>query len=395
MEKLHSKYLRRLKQLNTSFERSLTHEINEDARLICILGSRGSGKTTMMLQMLSKLPIDESIYITLDDIYFTENKLSDLVDDFVMRGGKYLYLDEVHKYPNWSTELKNIYDFYPELKIVVSGSSILEIYKGNADLSRRMILYRMLTMSFREYLMLSENIEFPVLSLEQILEGHIKIAHDINQKILPVKHFKNYLKYGAYPFFIESPDMVPIKLDNIINIIIENDIQLIEKFSYETVLKAKKLLAIISDSVPFKPNITKLAEKMKTNRETVLKMINILERAELINTLFDDKKGITRLSKPEKIYLNNSTLSYSLSADKPEIGNIRETFFLNQLKHKYKTCSSAKSDFLVADKYTFEIGGKNKQKHQIREIDNSFVVSDDIEFGFENKIPLWMFGFLY
>jgi predicted AAA+ superfamily ATPase len=349
----------------------------------------------MMLQMLAELPIQESIYLTLDDLYFTENKLSDLVEEFVMQGGKYLYLDEVHKYPNWSIELKNIYDFHTELKILVSGSSILEIYKGNADLSRRMMLYKMPTMSFREYLKLSENLDFPAYSLEEILANHIDISNEINQKFRPVKHFKEYLKYGAYPFFIESKELVYIKLDNVINTIIENDIQLIEKFSYETVLKAKKLLAIIAESVPFKPNIAKLAEKMKTNRETVLKMINILERAELINTIYEDKKGITKLSKPAKIYLNNPTLSYSLSAKTPELGNLRETFFLNQLKYKHHVAAPDRADFIVDEKYTFEVGGKSKTKNQIQGIDNAFVVSDDIEYGFGNKIPLWLFGFLY
>lgn len=396
MDLLRRKYLRLLKSVKTDFKRYLYNDIDWNSNLIIIKGQRGVGKTTLILQYIKSniRDLNKSLYISLDDIYFAHNTFSDLVEEFVINGGVYLFIDEIHRYTSWSTELKNIYDFYPELKIVATGSSALEIKKGEADLSRRASVYHLHEMSFREYLALMYGSNFPIITLDEILINHESIAIDINKEIKTVLLYKKYLQQGAYPFVKGKDIQFYDKLNSVINVIIDNDIPAIENITYETSVKLKKLLYIITSSVPFKPNISKLSKKVETSRDMLLKYIYLLSGAGIINFITNSGVAGSLLRKPEKIYLNNTTLMYALH-NNPDIGTIRETFFLNQLMAKHLVTYPKAGDFFVNDKYLFEIGGKNKTQKQIVGIDNSFVVADDIEYGFGNKIPLWLFGFLY
>ncbi len=397
MEKLFRKSGNRIRLTNTSFMRYLYYDIDWTDRLIAVTGSRGVGKTTLLLQYIKQnLPKNESvIYLSLDDLYFTNHTLSDFVEDFVNKGGEYLFLDEVHKYADWSIEIKNIYDSFPDLKIVFSGSSVLQIYKGKADLSRRVSFYNLQALSFREFLSINDNIHYPALSLESILKDHLAIAGDILNKIKPLAKQETYFKMGMYPFFRESKNRFFQRLHETVNQILENDIPAVAKIDYQQISKLKKLLYVISTSAPFMPNISKLAVKTNMERKTIYKYLELLENAYLINTLHHKNKGMSAFNKPEKIYLDNPNLMWLFSENDPNIGNIRETWFYNQLKAKYKINYTKETDFLVNDRYFFEIGGKNKTSKQIQNLDNAYIVADNIESGIYNKIPLWLFGFLY
>ena len=397
--------MERLKQISESllqrvpliFFRFLINEINWNDRLIGISGARGTGKTTLLLQfMKTKLPINtEALYVSLDDIYFAHTPLVYFAEEFYKNGGDYLFLDEVHKFPNWSQELKNIYDNLPGLKIVFTSSSALDIYKGSHDLSRRAMVYNLPGLSFREFIELKYQISFQSMSLESILETKISVHYDIIEKIKPLKLFGEYLQNGYYPFFMESGDNYISRLINISNQVLENDIPTIFHIDFYSVLKIKKMLAVLSRIVPYKPNIEKLVSQSGTTRDTLLKFLYYLEKAEIVNWLTKDTFGINYLNKPDKLFLNNTNLMYALSDTKPEIGNLRETFFLNQVKVKHKVNYPETGDFLVDEKYLFEIGGQNKKQKQIKGIENSFIAVDGIEFPMGNKIPLWLFGFLY
>ncbi len=372
-------------------------EIRWDARLIGIKGARGVGKTTLLLQYIKKnLLLDQSsLYVSLDNIWFAENSLSHLVDQFVKQGGKFLFLDEVHKYPNWSQELKNIYDDYSELKIVFTASSLLEILNSRADLSRRAIVYSMQGLSFREYLNLKLNLGFPKYSLNDILTNHLLISGEINQKVRPLQYFKEYLHHGYYPYFQEVPELYFHRIEEVINLIIEIELPQLRKVEIAYVSKIKQLLQIISESVPFVPNVTKLSERIGVNRNTFVSYLYFLEEAHIIQNLYKDAKGITQLQKPNKIFLENTNLQYALSPDHVNLGNIRETFFLNQLKGQHTLEYLEESDFLVDHSIIFEVGGKSKKGNQIKKLSDSYLVLDDIESGMGKRIPLWLFGFLY
>ncbi len=374
------------------------NQINWKVRLIAIKGSRGVGKTTLLLQYIKENhKLDGTVlYVSLDDIYFQANSLIDLAEEFYINGGKYLYLDEVHKYENWSLEIKNIYDNYNDLNVVFTSSSILEIYKGDADLSRRLVSYELKGLSFREYLILEQKKDIAIYSLEDITANHIEIATTISSdlKILPL--FKEYIKIGYYPFYREGLTSYYQKLNNIINLILETDIPSVYKTEYQTINKLKKLLYVISTSVPFQPNITKLSERIDTtSRSSTLQYLDYLEKASLISNLKTSAKGNNYLVKPDKIYLENTNLMHAIGQSIKEEGNLRETFFFNKLSSTNKVNTSKESDFLVDDKFTFEVGGKNKKDTQIKGIENAYVVSDGIEVGFNKRIPLWLFGLLY
>jgi len=376
----------------------LFNQINWKVRLIAIKGSRGVGKTTLLLQYIKENhKLDGTVlYVSLDDIYFQANSLIDLAEEFYINGGKYLYLDEVHKYENWSLEIKNIYDNYNDLNVVFTSSSILEIYKGDADLSRRLVSYELKGLSFREYLILEQKKDIAIYSLEDITANHIEIATTISSdlKILPL--FKEYIKIGYYPFYREGLTSYYQKLNNIINLILETDIPSVYKTEYQTINKLKKLLYVISTSVPFQPNITKLSERIDTtSRSSTLQYLDYLEKASLISNLKTSAKGNNYLVKPDKIYLENTNLMHAIGQSIKEEGNLRETFFFNKLSSTNKVNTSKESDFLVDDKFTFEVGGKNKKDTQIKGIENAYVVSDGIEVGFNKRIPLWLFGLLY
>ena len=386
-----------IQRTNTLFKRYLYNQLDWNARLNIIVGMRGVGKTTMMLQHAREhLPFDNSvIYISIDDIYFTTNSLIDFAEEFNKRGGKYLLIDEVQKYEGWSREVKMIYDNFPEIQITVSGSSAIEILKGEGDLSRRAIINRLQGLSFREFIELKYQQPFPVWTLSEILKNPVEKAFLIATKIKPIKLFEEYIQAGYYPFAVEDERNFQQRMMQIINTIIETDIPAVNSIDYNAVLKMKKLLGIIAESVPFKPNITKLANQLSLSRETFLKYLQLLAKADIISLMYSSVKGVSALNKPEKIYLNNPNIAYLLADSNANTGNIRETFFMNQLQHIHNVEYPVKGDFLVDETYTFEVGGKNKTTQQIAGIENAYVVADNIEIPVGNKIPLWMFGFLY
>jgi hypothetical protein len=397
MDELFVKHRKKLQLVDASFIRKTTDNIHWQDRLIGIKGARGIGKTTLVLQYVKQNfePGHNNLYVSLDDIYFSGNRLIDFAKSFVQNGGEHLFLDEVHRYPDWAQELKNIYDDYPELKIVFTGSSILDIVKAKADLSRRAIIYKMQGLSFREYLSLAKNVLFRTYSLSELLHHHESIADEICKTIKPLAEFKDYLQFGYYPFFKEFRETYGLRLEQVLNTVLETDIPSMKSMNYGAIRKLKQLLYIISTSVPFKPNITKLSQKTGISRNSLIMYLRYLEEASVLLLLNKDSKGISLLQKPEKVYLENTNLIYSLSKDNANIGNIRETFFINQLTNKHHVSYSFESDFLIDNKYTFEIGGGNKTRKQIMELEDAFVVVDNVEIGFKNKIPLWLFGFLY
>jgi len=398
MEELFEKYQQKIKFTPINFVRSVMEEINWEARLIGIKGARGTGKTTLLLQYIKlKLSevLEETLYVSVDTLWFNTHSIVELASDFVKKGGKYLFLDEVHKYPGWAQEIKNIYDDQPNLKIVFTGSSLLEILNARADLSRRAVIYHMQGFSFREYLGLETGINFTRISLAQLTKNHIDEASLINQKIKPFQYFNKYLRQGYYPFYIEQPELYQMRLGEIINMILEIELPLLRGVELSYIRKVKQLLVIISESVPFIPNVSKLSEKIGINRATLLSYLHYLDEIGLTRNLFKEGNGISRLQKPTKIYLENTNLIFTLSRENANVGNIRETFFANQLAYQHQLNYSENGDFLIDEKYFFEVGGKNKNNQQIKELSNAFIAADDLEYGFKNKIPLWLFGFLY
>lgn len=379
------------------FKRYLLEKINWKNRLTGISGARGSGKTTLILQYFkSKLHgKHETIYVSLDNIRFSQKKLVGFAGEFSKKGGKYLLLDEVHKYPDWSQEIKNIYDSYPELNIVFTSSSALEIHKGSHDLSRRLMLYQLEDMSFREYLELIHNIKLPVYKFEQIIKEHSKITADLLKEFKPLKYFEEYLRQGCYPFITESPDDYHERLLNIINTVLESDLPAIHRVDFASVIKMKKLLMVLPDFVPYSPNIQKLASLAGTSRDSLLKYLYYLNKAKIVKHLTKNAQGINFLNKPEKLFLHNTNLMYALSQRKPDQGNLRETFFFNQVSAMQTVTFPSKADFLVNEKYLFEVGGKNKTQKQISGSKHAYIAKDDIEYGYENVIPLWLFGLMY
>lgn len=349
----------------------------------------GVGKTTMVLQHIREnLDSKKALYVSADDMYFGDNKLYDLADNFYKNAGEHLFIDEIHKYPNWSSELKNIYDSLPSLRIIFTGSSVLDILKGSADLSRRAIIYKLQGLSFREYLKLFHNYETGIYSLEQILNHEVKLK-DVKH---PLPLFNDYLKRGYYPFGLENE--MNIRLGQIIVQTLETDIPQYANLNVGTSRKLKRLLSIIAESVPFKPNFSKISEMINVSRNSLDDYFTYMEKAGLISQLRNETSGIRGLGKVDKVYLDNVNIIFNLVGDKSNIGNIRETFFFNQMRVKNEVISSKNADFII-DNYTFKVGGKNKQQNQIEKDGKSFIVKDDIEFGYLNVIPLWAFGLNY
>ncbi len=398
MEKLHEKFIQKIQNIDTDFTRSILHEINWDARLIGIKGARGIGKTTLLLQHIKiqlAQKLQQTLYVSLDAIWFTNNSLTDLADAFVKQGGEYLFLDEVHKYPNWSQEIKNIYDDYPKLHIVFTGSSLLEILNARADLSRRAVIYSMQGFSFREYISLESGITLPSYTLDEIVENHFEISQKITAIVKPFMYFQKYLQTGYYPFYREQEDLYQQRLGEVINMILEVELPLLRQIDIAYVHRIKQLLVLLTESVPFTPNVTKISARIGINRATMLSYLHYLDESELTIHVNNETGGLNKLQKPTKLYLNNTNLMYLLQHVEINIGTYRETFFANQLKYRNKISIPSQGDFLVNQKYTFEIGGKDKTKKQLEGIEHGFIAADNIEVGFGNKIPLWLFGFLY
>ena len=358
-------------------------------KLIGIVGPRGVGKTTLVLQYIkNNLDVRHTLYVSAEDFYFAKHRLSDLASDFVKWGGKYLFIDEIHKYPDWSNQLKLIYDYHNHLKVVFTGSSVLDLKKGSADLSRRAVLYNLQGLSFREYLMLFHQIEVPVFNLNEILNHQVKVP----QMAHPLPLFADYLKRGYYPFALE-PDF-DLKLLQVVHQTLESDIPVYAGMNVSKGRQLKQLMAIIAESVPFKPNMTKISEILAISRNVIADYLLYMEEAGMLAQLRDDTKGIRGLGKINKVYLDNTNLVYILARENANKGNIRETFFINQCRMHYQIVSSNLADFKMEDK-DFEIGGKNKGLKQIETAENGFLVKDDIESGFFNTIPLWHFGLMY
>jgi predicted AAA+ superfamily ATPase len=395
MEGLLIKSRQKISQLSIDHKRYLYPIINRNARMIAIKGARGVGKTTLLLQLGKERRSAEVLYVALDDLFFSSNSLHGLAEQFSKMGGLLLLIDEVHKYPNWSRELKLIYDDFPKLQVVFTSSSLLEIYKGESDLSRRVLSYTLSELSFREYLAFREKIVLSPFSLEEIVTRHQEISTELVQQFTPFKYFSAYLKVGAFPFYEGNESEYYQKLLNTIHLILEVDLQIAENIDFNNIAKLKRLMYVLSSNVPFTPNINKLSEQIGLNRNALVRALQLLEKAALIHTLYKQSKSISSLNKPDKIWLHNTNFMYAISDKQVDKGNLRETFFLQNMPHEYHLSLPDQGDILVNDQYLFEIGGKNKTKKQIQGYEKAFVVKDDIEVGVFNTIPLWLFGFQY
>ena len=396
---------RLINNTKSDFVRYLYSLINWESRLIEINGSRGVGKTTFLLQQAQKLNntiSNQAVYLSLDDLLFFNHSIVEIAESLEQYGVKYLFLDEVHKYPSkfpdfdWSAEIKNCYDRFPALSIIYTGSSVLRLYQGQGDLSRRKSSYLLYGLSFREYLVYNKIATYEVVPFEDLLLNHENLATTItkNLKIIPL--FKEYLRTGYYPFYNEDPLKYFERINSILNVIIENDIPAVTDIPFETLQKIKKLLAAIATSVPYVPNLLKLRSELRiSDQRTLLKYLDYLEKAEVLFSLSQKVKGNKILQKPDKLYLGNPNYFYSLNLTKEEIGNIRESFFATQLSVNHELRLPGKGNFLIDGKFLFEIGGKNKNTGQLNQEPNTFYALDDLEIGFKNIIPLWLLGFLY
>ena len=382
--------------VGTTFHRGLYTKIDWDDRLIGIKGPRGSGKTTMLLQRIKENFGDngKALYISLDNLWFASHSLMDLVDYHYTHGGTHLFIDEVHHLPYWQTLLKNIYDDFPMLHVVYTGSSMLRIDHTQGDLSRRQLVYHLPGLSFREYLEFEGLYRCDPYELEDVLKDHAKIASQVCEKIKVVPAFEKYLKQGYYPFYKEVKKGYALRLQQVVNQVIENDYPAIDEVSMSTIRKTKKMLMLLAEKVPQTPVMTELYAQLDTDRNQGLKMMQALERGGLLGLLSSEAKNLKGLARPDKIFLNNPNLMYALTS-RPEIGTVRETFFFNQLSQTQTVTFPKKGDFLVNGKYLFEVGGKNKSFDQIKDIEDSFLAVDGIEVGYHNRIPLWVFGMMY
>lgn len=398
MDKLYEYQEELLKQVDNRFHRNLFSSLNWEERFFGITGLRGTGKTTMLLQYL-KYKVrnrDEALYVTADHTWFYDHSLAHLARQFVKYGGKLLLIDEIHRYPGWSRELKNIYDGLPELQLIFTASSVLDILKGEEDLSRRAITRELPGLSFREYLEFQHGQTFPALSLDQLLERPKMAVAPVLEAIKPMPAFRKYLKRGYFPFSAgDQPDSFHQKLNQVINTVMEVDLQIAEDYSAANTIKMKKLLGVIAESAPFEPNISKIAGQLGMGRDTVKTYLNNLEQARLLNLLTRSTKGVAALQKPDKIFLENTNFSHALKTD-PDPGTLRETFFISQLRNAGHKVELAKSgDFLIDEEMIFEIGGPSKDGSQIKNENNAWLALDELEHPYLNRIPLWLFGFLY
>ena len=381
--------LEQLGLVNLDFVRYKYSTIDWSLRMVGLVGPRGVGKSTLVLQhILQNKNSQKALYVSADRSYFAQHTLVEVASDFVKEGGTHLYIDEIHKYQNWSSELKEIYDGHPSLQVMFTGSSVLDLLKGQADLSRRAVMYSMQGLSFREYLMMFYGIKFPVYSLSDI------VANKVDEKILPhpLPLFRQYLRDGYYPFSKEGAYLS--RLDQIVVQTLESDIPQFASMSVATGRKLRRLMAIVAQSAPFKPDYSSIANALGVSRNVLPDYLLYMERAGMVGQLRDETGGLRSLGKVEKVFVDNPNLMYLLGNNEAEIGSVRETFFYNQTREVSDVIASKVSDFVIGE-YTFEVGGKGKQKKQIKDIPNSYVVKDDIEYGYGQTIPLWTFGLLY
>lgn len=389
---------RKIRETDVKTERFLLKNIDWRDRLIQISGSRGAGKTTMLLQHMKsafKDCPDAALYVSLDNLWFETNSLMELVDLHYKNGGTHVFIDEVHYLKDWQLIVKNLYDDYPRMNIVYTGSSLLKIDSDSGDLSRRQIIYNLPGLSFREYLSFEGILDLEPVQLPLLLETHKQIADAIASDKHILKHFAEYLQHGYYPFYKEVYSGYEQRLSQVTNQILESDYPAIEKINYSTVQKIRKMLYILAQSCPQTPKMSELYGQLETDRNQGLKMLYVLDKANLLNILSSEKSTLKNMGRPDKIYCDNTNIMYSLT-ESINIGTKRETFFLNQLKSAgYEVLYPPKGDFLVNGKYLFEVGGKDKTFSQIKDIPDSYLAIDDIENGRGCRIPLWMFGLLY
>ena len=399
IQELYTNSYRLVSQVSTQKKRYLYHQLPWDSRMLCIRGARGVGKTTMLLQRLAEAFPDGSnkaLYVSLDELWFNENRLIDLAEYHYTHGGTHLFLDEVHRYPqdNWAQEIKNIYDRYPGFHVVFTGSSILKIDQSQADLSRRCLFFTMQGLSFREYLNFNGVAFFEPVGLGEILKNHVSLAMNITSKVHVLQYFDEYLHHGYYPFYHELANGYEMALRQMVVNVIEQDIPQAEPVEQSTINRIKRLVSLIARVTPFTVNVSRLAATLECDRQTVHKLLRTMQRASLINMLFKGRNNMQQLVKPEKVYLENTNLMYALASE-INIGNIRETFFSNQLFNAHELTFSGSGDFLIDNTHTIEVGGHRKSFEQIKDMPDGYLAVDDIEIGNGNRIPLWIFGFLY
>lgn len=396
LQPLFDNYHRKIAKIDLRFKRYLYPQINWKARMIGIKGPRGVGKTTMLLQHILENyeDIDQTLYASLDDLWFASHTLVELVDWAYRHGIMRLYLDEVHRYDQWSINLKNIYDNYPDMSIVYTSSSLLVMDNAKVDLSRRQTVYTLYGMSFREFLVFENALNLEPIPLNELIRHHVRHAMTITSAVKVAPLFEAYLRHGYYPFYRESIEDFPSRLRETVSVVIDSDLPAVENVSFETLQKVKRLLMIICEQVPFEPNMSKLWKQLDTNNELGLRMLYALDKAQILGLLTSKTKSYKHLCKPDKIYLGNPNLMHVL-CPRIDKGNERETFFYSQLRVANEVKYPKKGDFLVNDKYLFEVGGSGKTFDQIADAPDSFLAVDDTEVGHGNRIPLWMFGLLY
>ncbi|MBR5434946.1 MAG: AAA family ATPase [Bacteroidales bacterium] len=399
MQSLFEKHDIMLRNTSLGFVRSYMQTINWSAQMIALRGARGVGKTTLMLQYIKQNYTAYSrkvLYCSLDTLYFANHNLVELVSDFVKQGGEHLFLDEVHKYATWSRELKEIYDLYPSLRVVVSASSLLNLMTGDSDLSRRCITYDIQGLSFREYLQFYQKLDFPAASLETILMAPQELCAAVNVACRPLEHFHHYLQFGYYPFYAKNKANYFQVVEQVVNFVVDVELTQLCNVDVANTRKIKSLLSIVASSTPFEVDVSKLSVLTEINRATIIAYFKYLADARILSCLYSDIASVKRLQKPDKIYLDNTNLISALSGRDANVGTVREVFAVNQLSQAHQVEYKKKNgDFFVDGRWTFEVGGADKGFGQIANIHDSYVLADDIETPSGAKIPLWLLGFLY
>ncbi len=398
MEQLFKKHHMFISQVDMGIVRELMDKIDWQKQLVGIKGSRGVGKTTLVRQYIKKtygVQPGESLYCVMDSIYFTTHSLLDLAEKFYIRGGKHLFLDEVHKYPTWSKELKEITDLYPQLKITFTGSSLLQILNADADLSRRVLSYTMEGLSFREYLHFYKGIQLPVHSLQAILNHPDSICEEVNAVCRPQQMFEEYLRVGYYPFYDGNETEYYSRIENVINFILEQELTQFCGVDPAFTRKMKSMLLFLAGNLPYEVNIAKLSSYLELNKNTVLSYLSRMQRAELLHLLYTDNKSVTKMQKPDKIFLHNTNMLYALTQDMV-IGTIRECFVVNQLAVNHSVeYGRGIGDFKIDGKITIEVGGADKSFDQIADVPDSYILADSMEFPVGKKLPIWLVGLTY
>ena len=399
MDVLISQFKRRMTGISLALVRECIHEVAWDERLSAIIGPRGVGKTTLMLQYIKQHYADnlgEVLYATTESLYFVQNTLIDLAERFVTNGGKHLFLDEIHRYPDWSREIKLIYDTYPELKVTISGSSLLQILNSEADLSRRCIWYNMQGLSFREFLQFYKGIDLPVFSLDNIIQKPDEVCHDVNALCHPVPLFHEYLQVGYFPYYLEGEERYYERVANVVDYVIGTELPMVCKVETVNVRKLQMLLNVVAGLVPYELDISKMALMLQASRNTVITYLRYLSMSKVINLLYSDLQSLKKVQKPDKMYLENPNMLYALCLEKTNIGTARETFVVNQLGYQHRIEYGKKNgDFKIDGKYVFKVGGATKTFNQVAGLPDSYILADDIEWPVGNKLPLWLAGLLY